>query len=442
MHRRQFLAAAGAWTCAAAANFRVSAQADGPADVTLRIAETTLDIGPRQSVRTLAYNGQVPGPLIRARRGQRVIVDVVNDTNARDIVHWHGFHIPADVDGAYEEGTPAVAPHGRRRYAFTAAPGGTRWYHSHDAPMRDLAKGTYTGQFGMFVVEDGSDPGAYDIEVPLLLHEWEPRFTRTGPLDVEFRAGTINGRMLGYGEPVRVRAGQRALFRVVNASATLTHRLSFTGHTFRVVALDGNVVPQPSAVRVLQLAPGERVDAIVELDNPGVWVFGEPDDARRVAGLGIVVEYGGQSGQARWSSPGPFPWDYTVFAASEAAREPDDRRTLVFKALDDGHHWTINGRSWPKIDPIVVREGRRYRWTLDNQSANDHPVHLHRHTFEVVRAAGKAISGLMKDVVIVPAWQQVEIDVVADQPGLALFHCHQQFHMDMGFMTMVQCKGD
>ena len=86
----------------------------------------------------------------------------------------------------------------------------------------------------------------------------------------------------------------------------------------------------------------------------------------------------------------------------------------------------------------TVEAGRRYRWTFDNQSADPHPVHLHRHTFELMRVDGRPTRGLRKDVVIVPAWKQVEVDVTADQPGLALFHCHQQFHMDMGFMTMMR----
>lgn len=75
---------------------------------------------------------------------------------------------------------------------------------------------------------------------------------------------------------------------------------------------------------------------------------------------------------------------------------------------------------------------------LDNQSANDHPMHLHRHSFEVVKMAGRPMSGIRKDVVVVPAWKQVEVDVPAVHPGLSLFHCHQQFHMDMGFMTMMR----
>ena len=155
--------------------------------------------------------------------------------------------------------------------------------------------------------------------------------------------------------------------------------------------------------------------------------------------MGIVIEYAGQQGGPRWTPPGPFPWDYSVFSAGGSPAEPDERATFVFKAKEDGHHWTINGKSFPHTDPIVVRQGRRYRWLLDNQSANDHPIHLHRHTFEIVRLGDKQVSGIMKDVVVVPAWKQVEIDVRANQPGLSLFHCHQQFHMDMGFMAMMRC---
>jgi FtsP/CotA-like multicopper oxidase with cupredoxin domain len=110
---------------------------------------------------------------------------------------------------------------------------------------------------------------------------------------------------------------------------------------------------------------------------------------------------------------------------------------MVFRAKD-GHHWTINGKSFPATEPIVVETGKRYRWLLDNQSADDHPVHLHRHTFEVVRVADRRMSGIWKDVVMVPAWRQVEVDVPALHPGLSLFHCHQQFHMDMGFMAMLR----
>jgi FtsP/CotA-like multicopper oxidase with cupredoxin domain len=411
----------------------------GTADISLRISEITLDLGFRRSVRTIAYNGQVPGPALRARVGRPLTVDVWNDTRDEDIVHWHGFHVPPDVDGAYEEGTPGVPPRGgRQRYVFTPQPAGTHWYHSHNAAGRNLKRSTYTGQFGLFVLEDGAESGAYDIEVPLLFHEWEPRLTSRGPVEIEFRYFSINGKMLGAGEPIRVKEGQRVLFRLVNASATLTHRLALPGHRFLVMALDGHPVPNPRSVATVELAPGERIDALVEMTRPGVWICGAVYSAWREAGMGVVVEYAGQPGPPRWEPPSPAAWDYTMFGAATTPPEPSARESLVFRPTRDGHHWTINGKSYPETAPLLVRPGLRHRWILDNQSAEHHPVHLHRHRFEIIRFDGKPTAGVWKDVVVVPAWKQVEIDVLANQPGLALFHCHQQFHMDHGFMAMLQ----
>jgi FtsP/CotA-like multicopper oxidase with cupredoxin domain len=257
-------------------------------------------------------------------------------------------------------------------------------------------------------------------------------------MDVEYRAYSINGKMLGAGEPIRVQPGQRVLFRILNASATMPHRLALPSHQLRVIALDGNAVATPQLVPYVDVAPGERVDAIAEMNVPGVWIFGELNAAQRAAGMGIVVEYAGAQGAPRWLPIKDSAWSLTAFGGSVPVAEPDGRHTMVFRALDDGHHWTINGKSYPKTDPIVVRANKRYRWTFDNQSANDHPVHLHRHRFEVVKFAGQPMSGVWKDVVVVPAWKQVEVDVPATQPGLSLFHCHQQFHMDMGFMSMMR----
>jgi FtsP/CotA-like multicopper oxidase with cupredoxin domain len=256
-------------------------------------------------------------------------------------------------------------------------------------------------------------------------------------VDVVYKLFSMNGKLLGAGEPVRVREGQRVLFRIVNANATMSHRLALPGHQFEVLALDGNPVPSPGAVRVVELGPGERIDAAVEMRYAGVWILGEVDEKRRAAGMGIVVEYANTSGPARWApAPATF-WDYTAFGHSRPAAEPDARVPLVFKEVQSTHHWTINGKPFPKTSPIVVKANRRYRLIFDNQSADPHPVHLHRHTFELIRVADKPTGGVLKDVVVVPAWKEVEVDVTAANPGPSLFHCHQQFHMDSGFMAML-----
>ena len=445
MRRREFLTFSGSLLTAGAIGHRgeqgnvpaSGAQPSGPADLTLQIAETSWELGPKKIVKTLAYNGQVPGPVVRMRAGRPFIVDVHNQSKERDIVHWHGLHIPSDVDGAIEEGTPPVPPGGHLRYQFTPDPPGTRWYHSHGMAERNLKRSTYSGQFGLCIVESGDEPGRYDREVHVLLKEFEPYFRRDGPLDVEYRTFAINGRVAGAADPIRVKASERLLFRILNGSATLHHRLALPRHQFLVTALDGNPVPAPAHVPIVDVSPGERVDAIVEMTQPGVWWLGEVRDAQRAAGMAIAVEYADQPGRPRWEAPRPFVWDYGLFGGGEVM-EPDERLTFVFRPKPNGHDWTINGRSYPDTDPIVVQEGRRYRWVFDNQSADDHPVHLHRHTFEVVGVADRRMSGIRKDVVVVPAWRQAEVDVPAVHPGLSLFHCHQQFHMDMGFMAMLR----
>lgn len=434
MHRRDFLALPAALISTAAAG---RGRQEPPADLILRIAEISWELAPRRTIRTLAYNGALPGPLVRARAGRPFTVDVWNDHTRQDIVHWHGLHIPSDVDGAIEQGTPPVPPRSRRRYSFTPEPAGTRWYHSHTMAHRDLDRGTYTGQAGVMIVE-GDDAGGYDREEIIVLKEYGPFFRRNGPLDVEFRWFTINGKIAGAAPPIRVKHGERVLFRIVNASATLHHRLALPGHEFRVIALDGNSVPVPRPVPVIDVAPGERVDATVDMTSPGVWWLGEARAAQRDAGMAIAVEYAGATGAPRWLPPRPFTWDYGLFASKPSDRAPSETLTLAFKAKPDGHTWMINGKSYPDTDPIVVKEGRRYRWIFDNQSADDHPVHLHRHTFEVLRVGESRMSGIWKDVLNVPAWKQAEVEVPADHPGLSLFHCHQQFHMDMGFMTMLR----
>ncbi len=248
--------------------------------------------------------------------------------------------------------------------------------------------------------------------------------------------------MLGHGEPIRVREGQRLLSRIVNASATMTHWLALPGHTFTVVALDGNPVPVPAAVQALRLAPRSAPMFCIAMNTPGKWILGETRDDIRKAGLGIVVEYAGQQADAKWIEPAESLWNYRLFATPNAEiTGPDVRIPLIFDSKFHGHGgvetYTINGKSFPHTDTITLRSGRRYRLIMENKSTDDHPVHLHRHTFEVTSLNGQSLSGLRKDVVVVTAKGRAEVDFVADNPGMTLFHCHQQQHMDFGFMMLL-----
>ena len=286
--RRGFLIGASFALLGAAAKTKLWAQA--PADVRLEIAPLKLEIAPKKVIHTVAYNGAVPGPLIRWPEGKPITIDVVNRTDVPEIVHWHGLWIPSDVDGAVEEGSPMIAARGKALAAFTPQPTGLHWYHTHTMAHRDLNRGLYTGQFGPLLVEPRDNPGRYDQEQFLVLHDWDPYFMTSddGSQMVDYVASSINGRMLGYGDPIQVREGERVLFHILNASATVAHWLALPGHKFQVIALDGRPVPTQAQVEVLRLAPAERITAAVTMNTPGVWILGEAQSKLREAGMGIV----------------------------------------------------------------------------------------------------------------------------------------------------------
>jgi FtsP/CotA-like multicopper oxidase with cupredoxin domain len=440
-------------------------KAAGPAaDFILRIAPMMVELAPQVVISTIGYGDKVPGPLLRVREGQRVTVEVVNDTDVPEYVHWHGLLIPSEVDGAEEEGTPPVPAHGRRQYQFVAKPAGSRWYHSHTAAMLDLHRGSYTGQFGFFMVDSANDPGLYDQEVFLALREWQyflstvdqdemaaapndpmpekpaTRDLRPNGLEVSAPLYSINDKILGAGDPIRVQPGQRVLMHLLNASAAQIHRVALPGHKFRVIALDGNPVPSPQPVDVIQIAPGERVDAIVDMNNPGIWILGELRDVARQSGMGIVVEYANQQQRARWTPPPKSRWDYTIFGTTAPHPTPDQAIDMVFEKVPGGpngiNHWLVNGKEYPHEREFLFRRGGRYRLVFHNRSDDSHPLHMHRHLFELVELNGKPTAGIKKDTLIVPAFGRAAVDLIADQPGLTLFHCHMQQHMDFGFMAL------
>ena len=434
----------------------------GKADFTLHIAPVLVGLSRETTITTTGYNGVAPGPILKMTEGKRTTVDVLNDTDTAELVHWHGQLIPSEVDGSVEEGTPVVPPHRMRRYVFTPKPAGTRWYHSQTMAGPDLTKGLYSGQFGFVYVQPKSEPGNYDHEAFLALREWQPYFSGEEDGDVDFgslpppakkddtpngleigyRAFSINDKSLYSEEPLKVKMGDRVMFRFLNASATEMRKIALSGHKFLVQALDGNAVPNPQALEVLQLAPAERIDAIVEMNNPGIWILGTTDDGDRNNGMGMTLQYAMTKGDPKWIAPPKTRWDYTLFGNAGTHPEPDERFELTIGKINGGHgkfnQWLINDRSFPKTDALRVRPGRRYRLAFKNITDDAHPMHLHRHLFELVSIDGKPTAGIMKDTVVVRPYGTLEADFVANNPGPTLIHCHQQVHMDFGLMAMLQ----
>src|ERR1700693_133910 len=156
------------------------------ADYTLRIGAAPIEIAPNHIVSTISYNDHFPGPLLRFKEGQRAVVDVHNDTDTPEQLHWHGQFVPADVDGASEEGTPFIPAHGMQRIVFTPRPAGLRFYHTHVRAGGNLAAGMYSGLVGAVYIEPKHEPGNYDREIFLVLKEFEPTLSRGGDMAMDF----------------------------------------------------------------------------------------------------------------------------------------------------------------------------------------------------------------------------------------------------------------
>jgi FtsP/CotA-like multicopper oxidase with cupredoxin domain len=441
MTRRQMMGLSGMAVAGAA----LTARSEAMADYSIEIAPSVLEIAPRTLVKTTAYNGKAPGPLLRLKEGRAVTIDVINGTKLDEMLHWHGLFLPSEIDGAMEQGTPHLEPGKRKRYEFTPRPSGLRWYHSHVFAGKDLGRGLYSGQHGFLYIEPKEEAGRFDREEFVVLQDWGGHLMGSGDgsMSASYDKSTINGKMLGFGEPIRVKPADRLMLHLLNASATEVHWVALAGHEFEVVALDGNAVPRPRKVPMLRLSPAERVSAVVTMDNPGVWVMGEVRKSVMRAGMGVVVEYAGSAGQPVWQQPNDLLWDYVQFGeAGEGEKDAGEvvEIPLVFESKFAGHgamdKWLINGRSFPNTESPVLKEGQRYRLAMENKSQDDHPVHLHRHSFELKRLNGVPIRGIIKDTVLVKAGTKADVEFTANDPGLSLFHCHQQDHMDNGFMML------
>jgi FtsP/CotA-like multicopper oxidase with cupredoxin domain len=472
LSRRDFLSA-GTWSLVAAAvgeaeitrkrRFPHGSKHSRLPDVTLRIVNILQEVTPNRIYKTKAYDGVVPAPLIRLQEGVPAEVHIINETDTPEYVHWHGLHVPPAIDGTEEEGSLVVPANGELRYWLTPSPSGARYVHSHAMSGMHLEGGTYSGQFGFVYVEPKQNKGRYDQEVFVATHEWGPELfwqqenddddvpkhsissAPAGEWEVEYDIGSINGKALGHGEPIQVKQGQRVLFHLLNASATATVRIAFAGHQFLIIALDGNKVPSPQWVETIELGVAERVDAIVEMNHPGVWILGAVDNVdREVGAMGVVVEYAGKTGTPQWIAPSRQSWDYTIFGGPAAEGTPAISLPMIIDRTKPARsgmgQWTINGKTYDPSAPLVIRTGTPCRLMLQNRSDDDHPMHLHRDSFELKSVNGKRTSGLVKDVVVLRAHAKLELEFIPDRCGLSLFHCHQQMHMDNGFKILFKVE--
>lgn len=440
--------------------------------VDLRIGACSLEISPGRWIPTTSYLSHPPGSVINLDPHLPTQVTISNSTVEPEFAHWHGLCLPTTLDGTSEEQSRSIPAGSKIDYILPPQDAGLFFLHSHGMAMHDLSRGPYSGQFVPVAAGTHTFKGlSWDREFLLITHEWLPAFINKGANDrsleemhhlridpddeagedipdggweIVYQAATINGRVLGAGEPLHVKKGERILLRIINASATEPLQLSLPGHRFLVLTLDGYPVPTRSVVEVLSLGVGERVEALILMDSPGIWILGSPDDGARSLGMGIVVEYADRIGSPVWSVPETnTPWSYANFAEHRESIPPP-QQTRGFRlerrppGADGFDRWAMVSDSQ---STVLLQAGERTRITLINTTDEPHPMHLHRMPFDLVRIAGAPCTGIRKDTVVIPPFQQAELDVTPVAPsecGPALFHCHNQMHMDCGLSTLLK----
>ncbi|MGH2350159.1 MAG: multicopper oxidase domain-containing protein [Chloroflexota bacterium] len=302
------LAVVAQWGAGAA--FRAPVAAAAPAavrEITLTAQEIDWQLFPGATVKAWAYNGSVPGPEIRVTEGDLVRVTLKNELPVPTTVHWHGVDVPNAMDGVPGLTQDTVPPGGTFTYEFTATNPGTRWYHSHqDAEVQGPL-----GLYGPLIVEPKvPEPTTYDRDVTYVLSEWalaltpavakgEASLPRSGPgaphaKQLDYDLFLMNGKAHESIPPLAVQQGERVRVRLINAG-NLVHTIHTHGHSFKLIATDGNPVPPAAQLTKdsVTLGPSERVDLELVATNPGVWMFHCHMEQHMANGMMTTIRYEG-----------------------------------------------------------------------------------------------------------------------------------------------------
>ncbi|KWX20508.1 oxidase [Mycolicibacterium wolinskyi] len=447
---------------------------------TLTAERTRVDLGGRVA-ETIAYNGTVPGPLVRASVGDELKVTLRNRLGHATSVHWHGIALRNDMDGA-SPATPDVDDGSEFTYRFSLPHPGTYWAHPHVGLDAD------TGLYFPVIVDDPAEPGRYDAEWVVMLDDWTdgvgsspaqiydrlrsgsggghdmpgmgdmPGMSGGAGMgsmgaasdllggdagDVDYPMYVINGRNAQAPHSFRARPGQRIRIRFINAGSDTAFRVALADHPMTVTHTDGFPVV-PTEVDALLIGMGERYDVTVTAAD-GVFPLVAAAEGKNASTRALLVTGAGSAPSPDFAPPELQGRVGTVssFTATPQATFPESPTGAELPAELGGsmmnYDWTINGLAFSKTRPLAVRVGQRAALTFTNSSMMWHPMHLHGHTFQVVGDDGRL--GARKDTVIVLPMQKLRVTFVADNPGVWMLHCHNTYHQEAGMMTRLDYTG-
>ncbi len=409
----------------------------------LEAGDVEWEIAPGRTVRGYGFNGQVPGPILKAKQGVPLEIEFTNRLPEPTVVHWHGLRIPAAMDGTEVVQRP-VQPGETFTYRFTPPDAGTFWYHPHANETEQLEKGLY----GALIVR-AADELALDGEKILVFDDLRVdrsgRIAKFGGLMDRHNGREGNVRLInGTSEPeFAIAAGQIERWRIVNASSARYVRLSLGGHPFQIIGTDGGFIEAPVPAEKVLLPPGDRVELAVgpfaqEGDIVGI------DDLPYYRGTGKkgVERFGTIRIGPRKASTARLPPRLREIAPLVTGPTSVTRTvTLGFRpSLRRGFDFVIDGERHHHDEPVNV--GELQVWDVVNTTQIDHPFHLHGFFFQVLEINGqKPAFRSLEDVINVPPKGTARIAWYPDdRPGMWMYHCHILEHHAAGMMAHFEVK--
>jgi len=418
-------------------------------EINLTAQVATVEVAPGRRVEAWTYNGGLPGPLIRLKVGDRLIVHFTNRLPAPTTVHWHGLRVPIEMDGVPGASQPNVETGGTFTYDFVVHDAGLFWYHPHVMSAEQVGFGLY----GAFLVDDPSQPLDIEEHVIVLSDIDLLDDDRLAPSDTGGSAGMAFGRegnvilVNGRTRPrVTVNPGVPQRWRIVNTAKSRYFELD-GGYkpSFTRIGVDGGFQEYPEEFENLVLAPGERAD-----------VFYTPRGASGTEFpiAGRLFDRGYGSTEARQGEdlftlvmsdvapPPPIPLPRvtrTIEPIPTAGATPVSITFGIQQNARGSFLYTINGKSLEQIPQVRATVGETQIWTVTNETPWSHPLHIHGFFFQVLDKDGQPVRPMQwKDTVSVPFKDSLKLIIrYEDRPGAWMYHCHILDHAEGGLMSSI-----
>jgi spore coat protein A len=414
----------------------------------LQVTQNNVSIIPGKSTPIIGYNGMTPGPTIKARVGRQAVLNVYNGlsattlggTTGKIVTHLHGGHTPAADDGFP---TDYVNPGTNRTYTYpnNQLPA-TMWYHDHT--MDVTGPHVWYGMAGFYLLTDSVEDalnlpsGAY--EIPLVIQD--RNFDSAGNLVYTKNMNGETGNALlvnGVVQPYLNVASRKYRFRVLNGSNARPYRVALSnGAAFKVIGMEGGLLPAPVSVTSITLYPAERADIVVDFTGMAV--------GSNVTLVNTNVSSNNTTYSLMRFNVASTAADTSVVPSTLrsltrlSTAQSVATRTFTLSGGMMGGTWTINGSAFNANSPIASpRVNTVEIWSFSNRSMLNHPIHVHQTMFQILDingAAPPATHAGWKDVVVVPAMGTARIIAkFSDYTGKYVMHCHILEHEDMAMMA-------